>query len=131
MAAGVTDRLLEWSMLWICSMRLKPSAQAAAKITFNVEAWRIGGGCYVAATLPDGTSQRIENQTFATEGELGAGLGTSPLLGYISDSEHRSPRVLRKSYYRGSVAIDGTGARSERIAHVVADNLYVFEDRAG
>lgn len=41
----------------------------AAKPIFEVEQWRIGGGYYVRATLPDGTVDRVEG--FATEGDAG------------------------------------------------------------
>jgi hypothetical protein len=37
------------------------------KPTFEIEQWKIGGGYYVRATLPDGTVDRIEG--FTTEGE--------------------------------------------------------------
>jgi hypothetical protein len=39
----------------------------AAKPLFEVERWAFGGGCYVRATLTDGTVDRIDG--FATEGE--------------------------------------------------------------
>jgi hypothetical protein len=56
-------------MLWTCLMRLKLKSKRAAKPIFEVEQWAIGGGYYVRASLPDGTTDRIEG--FATEGEAG------------------------------------------------------------
>jgi hypothetical protein len=39
------------------------------KVTFEVEGWKIGGGFYVRVTFEDGTSQRIEMDTFKTGGD--------------------------------------------------------------
>ncbi len=69
MAAGVTDRL--WEMVDVVDMldAFDAKLKRAARPIFEVEQWRIGGGYYVRATLPDGTVDRIEG--FATEGEAG------------------------------------------------------------
>ena len=37
------------------------------KVTFEIDEWKITGGFYIRAMLPDGTVERIEG--FATEGE--------------------------------------------------------------
>jgi hypothetical protein len=47
-------------------MRSKPSKSAFRQC---VQEWRIGGGYYVLVTFADGTSERIEMDTFATEAE--------------------------------------------------------------
>ncbi len=39
------------------------------KVSFNVEAWRIGGSYCVTVTLPDGTSGRVGTQSFRDDGE--------------------------------------------------------------
>jgi len=71
MAAGVTDRL--WEMVDVVDVldAFEAKRERQPKVTFNVEAWRIGGGYYVTVTLPDGTSEQVETETFATEGEAG------------------------------------------------------------
>jgi hypothetical protein len=65
MAAGVTDRL--WEMGDVVDVLDAFEAKRVAKPVFEVEQWKIGGGNYVRAALPDGTTDRVEG--FATEGE--------------------------------------------------------------
>jgi IS1 family transposase len=69
MAAGVTDRL--WEMVDVVDMldAFEAKRKREAKPIFEVVKWKIGGGYYVRATLPDGTVDRIEG--FATEGDAG------------------------------------------------------------
>jgi hypothetical protein len=69
MAAGVTERL--WEMVDVVDVldAFEAKRKRKPKVTFEVEEWKIGGGYYVRATLPDGTVDRIEG--FATEGEAG------------------------------------------------------------
>jgi hypothetical protein len=69
MAAGVTDRL--WEMVDVVDVldAFEAKRKRVARPLFEVEQWKIGGGYYVRATLPDGTVDRIEG--FATEGEAG------------------------------------------------------------
>jgi len=68
-AAGVTDRLLEMVDVVDVLDAFEVKRKRQPKVTFEVEEWKIGGGFYVRATLPDGTSERIEG--VATEGEAG------------------------------------------------------------
>src|SRR5208282_4510140 len=69
MAAGVTDRL--WEMVDVIDVldAFEAKRKRVPKVTFEVDEWKIGGGYYVRATLPDGTVDRIEG--FATEAEAG------------------------------------------------------------
>jgi hypothetical protein len=69
MAAGVTDRL--WEIVDVVDVldAFEAKRKRAAKPIFEVEQWRIGGGYYVRATLPDGTTDQIDG--FATESEAG------------------------------------------------------------
>ncbi len=39
------------------------------KVHFEIDEWKITGGFYVRITFADGTSERIEMDTFATEGD--------------------------------------------------------------
>jgi hypothetical protein len=68
-AAGVTDRL--WEMVDVVDVldAFEVKQKRQPKVTFEIDEWRIGGGFYVRATLPDGTTDRIEG--FTTESEAG------------------------------------------------------------
>jgi IS1 family transposase len=72
MAAGVTDRLWEMTEIVDILDAFEAKRKREPKVRFEIEEWRIGGGYYVVATLPDGTSERVETDTFATEGEAAA-----------------------------------------------------------
>ena len=67
MAAGITDRL--WEMTDVVDMldAFEAKRKREPKVRFEIDEWKIGGGFYVRATLPDGTIDRIEG--FVTEGE--------------------------------------------------------------
>ena len=92
-AAGVTDRL--WEMVDIIDVldAFEAKRKREPKVRFQIEAWRIGGGYYIVATLPDGASERIETDTFVTKGEAAAWIRTSRLFGCILDEIH----LLNKS----------------------------------
>jgi hypothetical protein len=65
----VTDRL--WEMVDVVDVldAFDAKRKRQPKVTFEVEEWKIGGGYYVRATLPDRTIERVETDAFATEGE--------------------------------------------------------------
>ena len=67
MAAGVTDRL--WEMGDVVDMldALQTKEKRDARPMFEVLEWKIGGGFYVTATLPNGVPEQI--QGFSTESE--------------------------------------------------------------
>jgi len=67
MAAGVTDRLWEMTDVVDVLDAFEAKRKRQTKAVFEIEEWKIGGGYYVRATLPDGTIDRIEG--FATEGD--------------------------------------------------------------
>jgi hypothetical protein len=69
MAAGVTDRL--WEMVDVVDVldAFEAKRKRQPKVRFEIEEWKIGGGFYVRAMFADGTSERIEMDTFATDGE--------------------------------------------------------------
>ena len=60
MAAGVTDRLWEMSDLVEMLEAWETKEKRDAKPIFEVLEWKIGGGFYVRATLPDREPERIE-----------------------------------------------------------------------
>jgi hypothetical protein len=69
MAAGVTDRL--WEITDVVDMldAFEAKRKREPKVRFDIEEWRIGGGFYVRATWEDGTSERVEIDTFLTVGD--------------------------------------------------------------
>jgi hypothetical protein len=82
MAAGVTDRL--WEMTDVVDMfdAFEAKRKREPKARFDIEEWRIGGGFYVRATWEDGTSERVETDTFLAVGDAPrAGLRMRPVLG--------------------------------------------------
>jgi IS1 family transposase len=68
MAAGVTDRL--WEMVDIVDVLDAFGAKRKREptVVFEVVAWRIGDGFYVAVAMPGSEPKRI-TETFATDGE--------------------------------------------------------------
>jgi hypothetical protein len=72
MAAGVTDRL--WEMTDVVDMldAFEAKRKREPNVRFDIEEWRIGGGFYITATWPDGTSERVEADTFLTAGHAKA-----------------------------------------------------------
>jgi hypothetical protein len=65
MAAGVTDRLWEISDLVAMLEAWETKESRDAKPIFEALEWKIGGGFYVKATLPDSESENITG--FATK----------------------------------------------------------------
>jgi hypothetical protein len=72
MAAGVTDRL--WEMVDIVDVidAFEAKRKREPKVRFDIEEWRIGGGFYVRVTWADGTSERVETDTFITVNDAAA-----------------------------------------------------------
>jgi IS1 family transposase len=67
MAAGVTTRLWEIGDIVETLEAWEAKEKRDRQPIFEIDYWRIGGGYYVRATLPDGTVDRIEG--FADETE--------------------------------------------------------------
>jgi IS1 family transposase len=67
MAAGVTDRLWEMDDLVDMLEAFETKEKRDAKPVFEVCEWKIGGGIYIRATLPDSDPERIEG--FKSEAE--------------------------------------------------------------
>jgi hypothetical protein len=49
------------------------------KSIFEIDECKIGGGFYVRVTFADGMSERIEMDTFSTEGEAGRWIKNEPI----------------------------------------------------
>lgn len=67
MAAGVTTRLWEVSDIVDVLEAWETKEKRERRPIFEIDFWRIGGGYFVRATLPNGTVDRIEG--FASEAE--------------------------------------------------------------
>jgi IS1 family transposase len=76
MAAGVTGRL--WEMGDVVDMldAFETKRKREPKGRFEIDEWKIGGGFYVRVTFADGTSERIEMDAFASEGEAARWINT-------------------------------------------------------
>ena len=67
MGAGVTDRLWEMSDLVDMLEAFETKDKRDAKPIFEICEWKIGGGFYIRATLPDSAPEQIDG--FASEAE--------------------------------------------------------------
>jgi hypothetical protein len=90
--AGVTDRL--WEMVDVVDMldAFEANRKRTPKVTFEIHEWKIGGGFYVRATLPDGTVERIEG--FATEGQAGRWIRNESTV-WLNDRQQRNKRLIQ------------------------------------